>query len=386
MGEPTALSRRRLLQLAAATTATGTAPATTAARPAGQGSGLTKVTGTDDRPEVVQIWDGNGGACSGALISEFHVLTAAHCVHDLHTNGEPTVPIEVYPARDERDFPFDCARVTHIRVHPDFEHVDRSIEVPWINQELGWDGPLVVDYDVALLTLDRRVGATTGTLEPQYPGHPDYVALGTVHGVGYPGDTPDNSTNTMWRSTGTIEGVLQDTRLCRWVRVRCTDGDTYGIEADHRKGMSGGPILSSNGGILAVVAAVLPVRAADRLGLTTMQAEPRITEAFATTQLHDWIAADRESEGRAPTATPLPVFDEFIWSGAAERHVLINGALRAEAVAGDDAVRIERGVRNVGPSAEGQLTVEFSLAGADTVLGTESVPMPDPYTATTVAW
>jgi V8-like Glu-specific endopeptidase len=168
-----------------------------------QNDGMRWIYGPDDRVRVtpttsfpwravgrVQYMTPQGGMmCSGAMVSAFHFLTAAHCVHP----GQPGAPwftnFIVTPGRDGSALqPYGEARATYLRTY-----------VGWTN---GGDS----QFDFALITLDRRIGDTTGWLGYEFNNNDSYFTGLNANSAGYPGDLPASPpterTYQMYRMSG----------------------------------------------------------------------------------------------------------------------------------------------------------------------------------------
>ncbi|NGX32409.1 MAG: Extracellular metalloprotease [Candidatus Anoxychlamydiales bacterium] len=78
---------------------------------------------------------------SGAIIDEFHVLTAGHNVY-LHDNGGWASSVEVVPGMDGTYKPFGSAMVTDMRSYT------------------GWTQDEMDEHDWAILTLDTKIHET----------------------------------------------------------------------------------------------------------------------------------------------------------------------------------------------------------------------------------
>lgn len=144
-----------------------------------------RITNTDEYPwsAHVELTTNNGYGCSGALISPFHVLTAAHCV-DPDLDGAPVGDsgMTARPGRDENELPFCSVGSTKVRVYPN-----------WVASPFP-----AGNYDLALITLARNVGTLTGTLG--VIAQTEDELLNTVFDLaGYPGQPPaGNPAHTMW--------------------------------------------------------------------------------------------------------------------------------------------------------------------------------------------
>ena len=110
--------------------------------------------------------NGRISGCSGTLIQAKYLLTAGHCVHNKDYGGWYK-KIEVVPGLNNTYKPYGSALATYARTYQS-----------WIKNQSP-------NSDMALVTLDKSIGNTTGWLAYKY--------YSTINGVtaniaGYPGD------------------------------------------------------------------------------------------------------------------------------------------------------------------------------------------------------
>jgi len=111
---------------------------------------------------------------SGAIIDNFHILTAGHCAYlrDGPNEGWAT-SIEVVPAMDTSDTipdPYGSAWVTNMRSYT------------------GWTVSGSAQHDWAVLTLDRNVGMFTGWMGRITASSGSAIYDQLMNVAGYPGD------------------------------------------------------------------------------------------------------------------------------------------------------------------------------------------------------
>jgi subtilisin-like proprotein convertase family protein/V8-like Glu-specific endopeptidase len=215
-------------------------------RVASAGAGPRYVFGPDGREQVfdttaypfsavVQIaadhGNGDWSHSSGAMISEFHVLTAAHCIRDPSTSGGAFAQrVTVAPGNDGDHWggtsSFDSLLQSNGRYFGEAESVLlRSFS--WSTSD--WD------YDIGLITLDRSVGSQFGTGYFGYGWNSDNsFFFDNWNSAGYPADrNSDGSSHHQFVAFDPITSVLPH-------QVRSN-------ALDMNPGNSGGPLWMFDG-------------------------------------------------------------------------------------------------------------------------------------------
>jgi V8-like Glu-specific endopeptidase len=167
---------------------------------------------------------------TGAVIDGFHVLTAAHNVYN-HYRGKWATSIQIIPKMDGTYKPFGTAYATYKRTYASFATFSKN------NPPTAGNPNPTATYanDIALLTLNRRVGNQTSWMSWGYDNNNARFAAGRIFNTaGYPGSPYDGQ--RMYRSGGPIAGLSGDQRAFRYHQSNIT---TY-------NGQSGSPVYMYN--------------------------------------------------------------------------------------------------------------------------------------------
>jgi V8-like Glu-specific endopeptidase len=205
-------------------------------------------------------------SCAGAMIDPSHVLTAAHCLYDPAFGIADSVT--VYAGRNGTTVePFGVANGTQWVVHAGY------VRGPYAGRS---------DFDLGLVTLDRKLGLTVGYLgvTAQYPDS-YFDNGGNLVILEYPGDTHSGVNQYL----GGGPALNADANQVYW---RLSD-----IPIEH--GSSGSPVyVKANDGSRYIVAVVSELSATEGIGT-------RITNAKL-----NWIInqIDGNSSNSQTPATP----------------------------------------------------------------------------------
>lgn len=349
-------------------------------------------TEEDDRTRVTDPWDhshepyqatvqletADGGVCTGTLVGDFQVLTAAHCVFD-QENDDWANSVTARPATDRYEWagpqikPYSEADVQIARTYSTFVEGDSG--------DCTASDSCPIEDDFALLTLDRSIGDRTHTHQmdwrPYGADDPVYEEA-FVSVQGYPGNPPNNEPYpSMWFDAGDAQG-----EYCAAPFV-CNE-DALSTDLTTSGGQSGAAIYHYNSDLdrYEILAVVKGVTEEETIG-------PRITYGKSS-DLFTWIQEDRDGEYvDPPDDKPNYVFDDFKFTGEEANTIDIEPT--DDVVLGESEVTFEHTVRNVGTETEDTAHIHMYTAegdgscdieNRDEFLDSESFSAPGSYQST----
>ncbi|WP_254861461.1 trypsin-like serine protease [Halovivax gelatinilyticus] len=309
--------------------------------------------------------------CSGTVVDEYHVLTAAHCIYD--TDGGGWVDdVSVRPAADSYDewtevYPYSDIDVTLARTYTEYT-----------------EGELR-RHDFALLTLDRSIGDYVSEWEywsydvgaEPYEDAINYVAGYPCDQEGYCPDNDDAFSKpypSMWWDDGPGQGThyIYD--------------PTHTYELDTTGGQSGSPVIWYNEDFN-----VWEVIAVHGYGGSSANWGARVTHGKFS-DLVDWIGQDHsETYIDEPENLPHFVHEDVQWTNEQDDWFTVDAP--GEIVATESEIELEHRIRNVGTETAGSVEIGYYLSEHSNCeipdgdwIATHSISPPDPFEAKDVTW
>ena len=237
--------------------------------------GPSSVFGNDDRFQIfagtsfpwrsiVRIGTNDGNyRGSGAMISPYHVLTAGHVVHG-GSGGNWINTLQVSPGQ------------TDVNTRP-----YGTPEWTWVRSYTNWTNSSDVNWDWAVITLDRRIGNFTGWMGTEWNGNANAYNGTTVNIAGYPSDKPIGE---MWQSSGPINNGNGGQRFF------------YNGTLDTAPGHSGSPVWRFDGTNRFILGVHAYGDNGDGFNKATRLTQQKFNDTFA------WVGEDNSV--RPPTDRP----------------------------------------------------------------------------------
>lgn len=280
----------------------------------------------------------SGSLCSGAMVGPYHVLTAAHCVHDSEKGYAERVRVE--PGATDGSAPFGTVEATNIRTYS------------------GWTELASPSFDIALLTLDEPIGNATGWMGMTHAGTNSDYYRERLYTAGFPASECDSfiGSCTMIRTSAEGEYATQYRHYHHIDQTGGQSGSSTWIRED------GSPYTIS-------------VNA--------------YSQPYADTNFGTRITAARFADFRSwmRNSTPPARFPNLVDDG--DRWVSLSGT---EIRDDDDTLRVGSDVRNIGTAnvTDGAvsyyLSTDATLDDGDTLLAERSVTDLQPFAYADVSW
>ena len=205
---------------------------------------------------------------SGVLVDPYHVLTAGHVVYSAADGGFATSIIAT-PELNGSTGRFGSATMTHETTYNTFINYSKA--------HPGLTAP--GDMDIALFSLNKNIGNSTGWMSYGYSNNSSTFASGTIFNTfGYPAEGGYNG-KVEELSSGKIAGLSSDGSAIDYYQSQIT---TYG-------GSSGSPVYTYNASTGARV--VYGVVAGGDGTASSLNFATRITQSIFN-DIGSWISAD----------------------------------------------------------------------------------------------
>lgn len=171
------------------------------------------------RRGVVAVENSSGELCSGALIAQDLVLTAAHCVVDEASYRIVSV---------DRAFRTQALNVVRVAVHPAFVRGTTPRTQPGV--------------DLAVLKLERPLGADFTPYDPRRAATIEENDVVTIAGFGLLAEKQNRSARTLRETTLIAVGIVEVSNRVQIAVDRNRLAETSGAGAC--RGDSGGPVFT----------------------------------------------------------------------------------------------------------------------------------------------
>ncbi|XP_077532354.1 chymotrypsinogen B-like [Haemaphysalis longicornis] len=187
-------------------------------------------------PWMAGLYDGKGADfCGGALISDQHVLTAAHCFcPERDMNFTVHLGSHKRTTRDQSEI---VHKVKEVCVHPQY---------PCDRKKRGW--PRL--NDIAVITLRDRVNFSDAISPVCLPTNREVLPMGSTYHVAGWGSV--KSTTKKENPTELKQALVQEIPCPKVLRNRDRFICVRGVTGIHRRGDSGGPVVHGQNGTWTV--------------------------------------------------------------------------------------------------------------------------------------